>query len=294
MTQRWFAPGKVVVAGEYAVVDGAPALVAAVDIGVAVAVCPFPMRQVVTPTGDSRFVDAALDAVEPPPARWVFTHQGGPPLASKPGLGGSAAATVVAVYAARALAGLHTAPATVFTTAFEVHHRVQGSGSGIDVAASTYGGMLRFQPAQLPQPIIAPRLVVVWTGQSAATGPRVKQYQAWSGRSAFVQASTAIVDAFADDPIGALRANGDLLSSMADAAGIAYRTPALDAIAALAADHGGAAKPSGAGGGDSAVAILPDIDREQAFVRACEAAGWVVLATTVAPGVGPAPVSPIG
>ena len=52
-------------------------------------------RRVTTPTGDSRFVDAALDAVAPPPATWTFLDPSGDDLTGKPGLGGSAAATVV-------------------------------------------------------------------------------------------------------------------------------------------------------------------------------------------------------
>lgn len=285
MTRTFVAPGKVVVAGEYAVVDGAPAIVAAVDLGVAVDVAPAPVASVHTPHGDSRFVDAALAATAAPPARWVFRDHGGAHLPSKPGLGGSAAATVVAVHAARALADEDLAPQAVFAVADPVHRAVQGSGSGIDVAASTWGGTLRFRRGEVPRPVTDLPLVVVWTGHSAQTGPRVERYQAWSGRSAFVAASTALVEGFDADPMAALREDGALLVAMAAEAGIAYRTPELDRIVALATAHGGAAKPSGAGGGDCAVALLPDAEATAAFVAACTADGLVVLATRTAPGV---------
>lgn len=284
MIRRFVAPGKVVVAGEYAVVDGAPAIVAAVDLGVAVEVVPAPSRSVTTPTGDRRFVDAALDAVAPPPARWVFLDHGGEHLPDKPGLGGSAAATVVAVHAARALRGESTAAPVVCAVATAVHHAVQGSGSGIDVAASAHGGTLRFARSQAPVPLPDLPLVVVWTGASAATGPRVERYLAWSGREAFVARSTELVDDFSADPVRVLAEDGALLAAMAEAAGIAYRTPALDRIAALARAHGGAAKPSGAGGGDSAVALLPDAEATAAFVAACAREGLVVLSTRTAAG----------
>lgn len=285
MSRTFVAPGKVVVAGEYAVLDGAPALVAAVDLGVAVTVTEGGPRTVTTPMGDTRFVDAALDHAGVATGSWAFGDHGGEHLPSKPGLGGSAAATVVATFAARTLAGTSTAPADVFADAFDVHHAVQGSGSGIDVAASTWGGMLRFERDATPRPAAPVRLVVVYTGASAQTGPRVDRYRAWSGRRPFVAASRALVDAFHDDPIAAVHRNRRLLEGMAEAAGIAYRTPALDRIASLAADHGGAGKPSGAGGGDSAIAILPDAAAEAAFVDAATAEGFTVLATALAPGV---------
>jgi phosphomevalonate kinase len=283
--RRFFAPGKVVVAGEYAVVDGAPAIVAAVGLGVAVDVVPGAERGIRTPDGDARFVAPALDAAGAPTGTFTFVASGGPDLPSKPGLGGSAAATVVAVHAARVLSGGDASADAVRALATEVHHRVQGSGSGIDVAASAHGGVLRFVRGEPPVPLAAPRLVVVWTGASARTGPRVERYLAWPGRDAFVAASAALVDRFAADPLAALRENGRLLVAMADAAGLDYRTPALDRITALAEEHGGAAKPSGAGGGDSAVAILPDPEAEAAFVVACGREGLVVLATEVDRGV---------
>ena len=89
------APGKLVLLGEYAVVDDGPAIVAAVDRGVRCRVRPG--RGCSTP-GDDRFVRAALDGA--PAAHYTFedvrpVHG----IAGKPGFGGSAAATVAAVIA---------------------------------------------------------------------------------------------------------------------------------------------------------------------------------------------------
>lgn len=284
---RVFAPGKVVVAGEYAVLDGAPAIVAAVDIGVEARFEPDPDagRVLRTPRGDDRFVRAALEAVDAPAGTWTFLDVGGPPMPSKPGLGGSAAATVAAVAAGLAARGRAVDRTEVHTIAAAVHHRVQGSGSGIDVAASTWGGLLRFQLGREPVVLTPFPLAVVWSGRSASTGPRVERYLAWPDRHAFVRASTELVDRFASDPAGALRANGTLLRGMAAAAGVAWATPELDAIVDLAEAVGGAAKPSGAGGGDCAVAILPGTTAEQTFVASCGRLGFTVLSTRLAPGV---------
>lgn len=282
MTRHFFAPGKVVVLGEYAVTDGAPAIVAAVDHGVAVTYTPASAQRVTTPTGDTRFVDAAL--VDAPVGAWTFVDQPAATTASKPGLGGSAAATVVARFAARTLLGLPDDRAALFAEALAAHRAVQGSGSGVDVAASTRGGFLRFDPADpaCSATVPAPRFAVVWSGQSARTGPRVQAYKAWSGREAFVRESASLTDAFAHDPVAAVRGSRRLLVAMSESAGLDYRTPELDRLADLAEACGGAGKPSGAGGGDCLIAVFPDDDARDAFVAA---AGPGVLPLRLSAGV---------
>jgi phosphomevalonate kinase len=268
------APGKLVLMGEYAVLDGAPALVLAVHRGVGCEVAQGgDALHIETSVGDDRFVHAALEAVAAPPGRYRFFDLDPLDLPGKPGFGGSAAAAVAAV-----LAGGGRGP-----EAFAVHHRVQGGGSGIDVAASLHGGLLRFQRGEVsPRPVVQP--VVVYSGQAASTGPRVAAYRAWSDRAAFVRASTALVERFAFEPIPALAEAGALLATMTRAAGIAYLTPSLERIAALARAHGGAAKPSGAGGGDCAVALLPDPDATRAFEIACASQALAVIPVRPAPG----------
>ncbi|MEC8423682.1 MAG: hypothetical protein VX000_07885, partial [Myxococcota bacterium] len=213
------APGKLVIVGEYAVVDDAPALVLAVDRGVRCDIlddtCPLRIQ---TPDGDDRFVRPALLGAS---GHFVFRSWNPVALPGKPGFGGSAAACVAACVAAGRPA----------TDAFTIHHDVQGSGSGVDVAAAVHGGMLRFQAgAATPEPTVHP--IVVYSGQSARTGPRVQRYRAWADRTRFVQASASLVDAFHDDPVTALAEAAALLAAMAAAAGIDYRTDGLDRIAA--------------------------------------------------------------
>ncbi len=285
MTRRFFAPGKVVVVGEYAVVDGAPAVVAAVGIGVGLRWSAADTREVQTPYGDTRFVDAALDAASAPAGLYAFSDDGGPALTSKPGLGGSAAATVVAVHAARALRGEDTHPDAVYAVASDVHRAVQGSGSGIDVAASTYGGMVRFQQGVRPTRVMPSRLVVVWTGASAKTGPRVERYLGWEGRAAFVARSAELTDLFLVDPLRAVEQDYALLVAMSVQAGIDYRTPALDRIVELAWVFDGAAKPSGAGGGDCAIAVFAEPDSEAKFIDSCTSDGFTVLGAELSDGV---------
>ncbi|RME28960.1 MAG: hypothetical protein D6798_01210 [Deltaproteobacteria bacterium] len=272
-TRAVFAPGKLVLAGEYAVIDGAPALVMAIDRGVRCEVAPAAERvRIETPDGDDRFVRPALEGA--PPGRYRFVDHRPVDLPGKPGFGGSAAACVAACVAAGRPA----------SDALDIHRRVQGGGSGVDVLASVHGGVHRFY-GRRARAVTVPVPVVVYSGRSARTGPRVRAFLAWSDRAArraFVAASTHLVEHFEDDPIASARESWALLTAMAAAAGIDYRTPALDRIVALAVDRGGAARPSGAGGGDVAVAWLPDEESRQDFRRACLQAGLPVIDAAVA------------
>lgn len=277
---RWAAPGKVVLLGEYAVLDGAPAVVAAVDSGVQVAWEPGDSVRILAP--DDRFVRPALQAVDAPSGTWTFSPWRPVPTATKAGLGSSAAATVVAVRAGLEARGGRPRPEEVLAIARDVHHRVQGSGSGVDVAASAIGGVIRFEEG-LVQPVRSPTPVVVWSGRSAATGPRVERYLAWTdGRSRFVAESRDLVDRFQADPLAALERACRILEGMTERAGIDWWTDALRAIVDLARRCGGAAKPSGAGGGDSAVALFPTVAAEQLFRERCAQAGWAVLPLSIA------------
>jgi phosphomevalonate kinase len=276
---RLFAPGKLVVLGEYAVLDGAPAIVAAVDRGVVCTVSPG--NSVETP-GDDRFARAGLRAAAAPPRRYVFSDAVPWTLPEKPGFGASAAAVVSAC--AAGLAAREADPSPLLELALETHLRVQGSGSGLDVRASVAGDLRLYLGAESKE-LPALDLSAIYSGQAAQTGPRVARYLAWEERAAFVSDSTALVQAFREDPVAALREAGQLLAAMASVAGIDYNTFAHQRITKLATDHGGAAKPSGAGGGDIAVAWIPDPTARQAFQGACAAEQLVPVPVALSRGI---------
>ncbi len=245
------APGKLMVAGEYAVLDGAPAVVLAVDRGVQCRFTPADDLKIETPDGDDRFVRPALEGRT---GLYSFSAWNPTGLPEKPGFGGSAAACVAACVAAGRPAA----------DAIEIHRQVQGGGSGADVLASIHGGMSRvYQGEASPLTPINP--VVIWSGKSAKTQPRVDHYLSIANRQSFVEASTQIVDHFDEDPVRMLGENADLLMHMAVETGLPYMTPTLAAIRSLAKSFGGAAKPSGAGGGDCAIALFPDPEALAAF-----------------------------
>ncbi len=281
--RTFVAPGKLVIVGEYAVLDGAPAIVAAVDSGVKCEVFPADELHITVPDGlDDTFVRAALSAVHAPAGHYTFSDHNPTNTAGKAGLGGSGASVVAACLAGSVLGGHNLDRHALADIAMRVHREVQGSGSGIDILASVYGGVMRVENGSVSQgPAIEP--VIVYSGTSAKTGPRVQKYRAQARRRSFVQMSTSIVNDFADDPVAALGENRSLLEAMAENAGIAYRTTALDRLVDLADDCGGAAKPSGAGGGDVAVALFHDGGQALDFRLRCAQDGFTVLSVRVDP-----------
>ncbi len=218
------APGKLMIAGEYAVLDGAPAIVLAVDRGVQCEIAVSDRLKILTPDGDDRFVRPALDGHI---GQYTFSAWNPTDLPDKPGFGGSAAACVAACLAAGRPA----------TDALALHQQIQGGGSGVDVLASIHGGMIRTHKLQ-STPLTPIEPVVIWSGQSAKTQPRVDHYLSSRDRDAFVAESTAIVDAFADDPLAMLGENSQLLMHMSVETGLPYMTPKLAAIRRLAKQFG--------------------------------------------------------
>ena len=71
---------------------------------------------------------------------------------------------------------------------------------------------------------------------------------------------------------------------MANQAQIDYLTHGLARIIELARLHGGAAKASGAGGGDCAIAVFPTPLAQAAFEHTCVDEGFVPISTSISRG----------
>jgi len=232
--------------------------------------------------GDDSFVRAGLLAVEAPPRHYCFSDRPHWPYSEKPGLGGSASAVVAAC--AAGLSAQNKSWETLLEVSMATHFQVQGSGSGLDVRASVEGGLRRVEH-NASKPLNELPLSVTWSGSSAQTGPRVARYLEWSENQAFVDRTTELVDLFSSSPVDALSEALKLLRSMARQTGISYETPALNRISEIASAHGGASKPSGAGGGDISVGWIPDPMERTLFQQACEQEGLVPIPTQICGGV---------
>lgn len=320
----WRVPGKILLTGEYAVLDGAPAIVAAVNRFVestcaradefqirGAGLC---WRQSGPEIPGLDFARQALGTVqrylagrgfELPALAFELRDDLRAPDGQKLGLGGSACVCVAMVSSALALAesmdaGLRPEDGArrhdrIFKLAALAHARAQKKvGSGVDVAASTFGGLIltrRFDQACFQQAFdesptafahvvdLSPKhpierlpwpgdLLLLFSGRSASTPAhvaRVRQaaerhpaeWRAFKVESA--EATEGLARALRRRDMAAclsrIEAAAAALGAFEPLTGIEITTPEHREFMAFARARGCAAKPSGAGGGDCAVAM---------------------------------------
>ena len=297
------APGKQVLAGEYAVLAGAPALAAAVDRRVTCRISP-------ASTGNWSFVSHGYEAQGTYPrdnlpetgpaalARFAMTsldldtrtlpahlkiqidsrpfYQG----AEKLGFGSSAACAVAVTGALAELAGA----TPTLENALAAHRSLQGGGgSGVDVAASWCGGVIRFQDGVARSARLPPDIhhMFVFTGVGVDTPTLVRRFDAWRGAEsppelrALVRSATAV----AESGTYYLEALAEYIETL-----LAFdRAARIDIFSAehlhmmrLAKGFGVLYKPCGAGG-DMGMGVSQDLDVLAACRGRIEREGFAVL-----------------
>lgn len=312
------APGKLFVTGEYAVLVGAPAVVAAVDryahvrLELTAGEGPLVIESEAEgrtftvehptdgpiPGGDAGAVVAAIRAAGAAEASGRAIVDSRAFLVGERKLGlGRSSATLAAATAA--LLG-SAAKEAILAKALAANASFQdGLGSGGDVAASVYGGVvevargdagLRVTSRQLPAGI---QLVAGWTGDSAHTTPLLARFTA-AARAGSIRAlddlratAAAAADAVARNDAGALADAVDrsatLLERLGDETGIPIVTPALARLVAAARRVGAVAKPSGAGAGDCGIALATSPAQAAAVRAAWQEEGLLPLQIAIAP-----------
>jgi len=200
------APGKIVLCGEYAVLDGAPAICMAINkrARAEVAYAEADVQNIRTSgyvEGEWKFhatVDGGFEWFEdePPPGSLDLLHEVrntmgidgnfdirmdtaellDPVSGSKLGLGSSAALTVALV---TAFSDVTNRAGLAAKDAAEAHRRLQhGRGSGVDVAASLAGGVIEYrtQDSGARQLVSWPaglEYALLWSGQPASTSEKL-------------------------------------------------------------------------------------------------------------------------
>ncbi len=281
------APGKVLLFGEYAVLEGAPAIAMAVDRRASVRVAPRPGSASIARAigfdadpcefesssgrirwsgngSDYGIVDAAFAATSPDPAQALDIELDTSAFLDaasgcKYGLGSSAALTVALVSALGAK--------DVLRASLQAHRAFQGgAGSGVDIAVAVSGGLVEYRiEGPAVRPLAWPghlAVRVVWAGVPADTREKLQRL-ANSPRGV----SHELLAAAADDMAGAWRAGdtGTILGRAADYIdalqrfdvdhGLGIFEAGHGPLVARAASAGIAYKPSGAGGGDIGVLL---------------------------------------
>lgn len=322
------APGKLYIAGEYAVVEpGHSAIITAVNSFVTARISPSTNDQSsvesagftdkpVTWSSDEeiialqkskpalRFVLAAIRTVE------GYLSENGYEQANfdlslesdldaedgtKYGLGSSGAVTVATIKAVLQFYGAKASDLLVFKLSVLSQMSLGISSSFGDVAASTYTGWIQYtsfdrdfvrnlsEERSITEAVSAywPKimikrlnvskkliLLVGWTGTPASSEQLVgavqdkkklaEQYELFLEES---KNSVALLTIGLEEnnPIkikDAVKRNRKALTEMGNQTGVLIETPLLTTLCEVAERHGGAAKTSGAGGGDSGIAFI--------------------------------------
>ncbi len=312
MTTTARAPGKLFLTGEWAVLRGAPALVAAVDRHASVRVegggdgvviesvaegsrARVDVRAAAAlPAGDVGAVLAALRQRRGPREGLRIVVDSRAFLVGERKLGlGRSAATLVAATAALAPAD---PPPALLDAALAANALFQnGQGSGADVAASLHGGVVEARRAGGGRTVTARtlpaglHLIAGWTGSSAHTPPLLARFAAAPAPHALADLSAAAgaaAEAVARGDAGALceavERSAGLLARLGDELDLPLVTPELAALVRAAMRVGAAAKPSGAGGGDCGIALATSAAQASAVRAAWQDAGILPLPVTIA------------
>ena len=207
----------------------------------------------------------------------------------KLGFGSSAA---VAVAVAGLLLAEQRSPAAAdagLRLAGELHRALQGpQGSGVDVAASFYGGVLAVQEGRVEPLNWPPGLCcgVVFTGRSADTATAIARFHEAANASNAAPlnnlcvAARLVRDAWGEDAGAALAALEEYAlawRTLDDSARLGVFSLEHQRLHELARAAGCVYKPSGAGGGDCGLAFSTDPEKPQAFLDSARAAGFLPL-----------------
>jgi phosphomevalonate kinase len=292
------APGKMMIAGEYVVLEGAEAVVAAVDRRAYAQLGPGEQGPLAPEAAATR---AAAERELGPVAGALTVdvtelRQEGQKL----GLGSSAAAAAAVAGVVFAAHGRDVREPAVrehmLAAALEGHRAVAPDGSGADVAAAVLGGFVRFRRLGAGVETHALRwpagleLVTVWTGRSSRTSDMLARVRALAAQDpatyrermrVLAEQSEQLVSALIASEIEAavecFHAYGTAMGELGQAAGIGIIEETTERIRGLARANGGGAKPSGAGGGDIAIAAFSSPIAANAFRAGCASAGFEVL-----------------
>ncbi|QEA32404.1 phosphomevalonate kinase [Secundilactobacillus malefermentans] len=225
----------------------------------------------------------------------------------KYGLGSSAAVTVATINALCQFYKLPIDKDKLFKLAAIAHFEIQGNGSLGDIAASVYGGWIAYHsfdrdwlklarknydlPKLLSEKwpslnieILTPpenmKLMIGWTGSPASTSHLVDKVALAKAKEGmdyqqFLNDSKnclqSMIEGFKKGSLAVitkqLSENRRILDNLSKLSGVAIETANLKKLCDIAVNHGGAAKSSGAGGGDCGIVLIDKAKQTEKLVE---------------------------
>lgn len=192
------APGKLMLLGEHAVLRGRACLVCAIDQRIYLRITPRADSKIVIHSDLGRHI-TSLDHFEVDQQFSFLTHALQPKIISLSrgfeisvqsdfvptvGLGSSAAITAAMTYALCLMINGQANLDTVFKDGLHTIRSVQGEGSGADLAASIFGGVLLYRAAPLERKCLKQifPITTVYSGMKTPTVSVIRTVQAMAKR----------------------------------------------------------------------------------------------------------------
>lgn len=291
MKIRVSAPGKLMLLGEHAVVYGYPCIVTAVDkrLYVTAEIIDSKEDEIIAPqVKESRFVLESISYFKEKyqVKQFVKITTNGD-FSHNVGLGSSSAVTVATFKALGDLFKITLSTRDIFDLSYIVNLKIQGLGSGFDIAAATFGGTLYFITGGKtiePLKIGSLPLVVGYSGVKADTPFYIRKVAETykirkKEREMIFKKITNLVESAKKsleekdfDNLGkSLTENHKLLQLLN------VSIPELDKMVKAALQAGAyGGKLSGAGGGDCMIALVSE-DKRQAVEKSVEKVGGEII-----------------
>jgi mevalonate kinase len=294
------APGKLMLLGEHAVVYGYPCIVTAVDkrLYVEAEISTYTEDEIITPqVKESRFVleSIALFKEKFGVQQNVRIKTNGD-FSHTVGLGSSSAVTVATFRALSELFKIPLSNRKIFDLSYGVTLKIQGVGSGFDIAAATFGNALYFIKGGKTIELLNIKplpLVVGYSGIKADTPFYIRKVaEAFRSRkdemnSIFASIQTLVEKAKKHITLNQLQKLGFCMNeNQAFLHKLGVSIPKLDKMIQAASDAGAwGAKLSGAGGGDCMVALVSNDKRKAVENAIINAGGEIITVENNAEGV---------
>ncbi|MBI4999257.1 mevalonate kinase [Candidatus Gottesmanbacteria bacterium] len=286
------APGKLMLFGEHAVVYNRPCIVTAVSSRIRVTITRTPGRFVIDApqVKDVRFVEEAVGLFQKKfKVGNGLTIKTESDFSCQYGFGSSSAVTVAVLLALSKIFGKPLTKKEIFDLGYKTTLNIQKVGSGFDIAAAVYGGIIYFLTGGKvikPLQVNGLPLVVGYSGVKADTPTIVKKLKRKMQNSKLKVKTQNIFNNIQniveEAKVGLIKKNwkrvGELMNGnqrlLKD---LGVSTEKLDKMceAALSAGAYGA-KLSGAGGGDCMITLVSEKKRRE-VERAIEKVGGQVI-----------------